>query len=185
LLHLWRLPKSGWMAIPIYISPSAYAAATRAAGGLIALVDAIMRGRVDNGFALVRPPVHHALAARGMGFCLFNNVAIAAAYSLALFASFAPLREPSLEEVSRPNPKRRWSGDLAEQMGGRETLPNRWVVRRPCRTDGWSGDLAEQMGGRETLPNRWVVRRPCRTDGWSGDLAEQMGDRETLPNRWF
>ena len=72
-----------WLDGDTYVSPSSYAAAIRAAGGLIALVDAIMRGEVDNGFALVRPPGHHALAARGMGFCLFNNVAVAASYASA------------------------------------------------------------------------------------------------------
>jgi acetoin utilization deacetylase AcuC-like enzyme len=49
-----------------------------AAGGLLELIDAIMAGVVDNGFAFVRPPGHHAERDRAMGFCLFNNVAIAA-----------------------------------------------------------------------------------------------------------
>lgn len=71
-----------WLDGDTYVSPASYAAAIRAAGGLIALVDAIMREEVDNGLALVRPPGHHALAGRGMGFCLFNNVAIAAAHAL-------------------------------------------------------------------------------------------------------
>jgi acetoin utilization deacetylase AcuC-like enzyme len=55
-----------------------YETALLAAGGLIELVDAIMAGVVQNGFALVRPPGHHAERGRAMGFCLFNNVAIAA-----------------------------------------------------------------------------------------------------------
>ncbi len=71
-----------WLDGDTYVSPASYAAAIRAAGGLIELVDAIMRREADNGFALVRPPGHHAIAARGMGFCLFNNVAIAAAHAL-------------------------------------------------------------------------------------------------------
>lgn len=57
-----------------------YAAARLAAGGLLALLDEIVAGRLDNGFALVRPPGHHAERLRAMGFCLFNNVAIAAEY---------------------------------------------------------------------------------------------------------
>ena len=73
----------GWLDGDTYVSPSSFVAATRAAGGLIALVDAIIRGEVDNGFALVRPPGHHAVATKGMGFCLFNNVAVAAAYVFA------------------------------------------------------------------------------------------------------
>jgi acetoin utilization deacetylase AcuC-like enzyme len=47
---------------------------------VLALVDAVMAGRVDNGFAFVRPPGHHAEPDRAMGFCLFNNVALAAAH---------------------------------------------------------------------------------------------------------
>jgi acetoin utilization deacetylase AcuC-like enzyme len=47
---------------------------------LLALLDEVMAGRVLNGFAFVRPPGHHAERRRAMGFCLFNNVAIGAAY---------------------------------------------------------------------------------------------------------
>jgi acetoin utilization deacetylase AcuC-like enzyme len=57
-----------------------YAAARRAAGGVLSVVDAVMARRVSNGFALVRPPGHHAERDRAMGFCFFNNVALAAAH---------------------------------------------------------------------------------------------------------
>jgi len=66
-----------------YMGPRSYEAALISAGGLVNLTEAVLDGPVDNGFALVRPPGHHALAGRGMGFCLFNNVAIAAHYALA------------------------------------------------------------------------------------------------------
>ena len=61
-------------------SPQSYATACLAAGGFLALLDAIMRQHVRNGFAFVRPPGHHAERHRAMGFCLFNNVAVGAAY---------------------------------------------------------------------------------------------------------
>jgi len=51
-----------------------------AAGGVLAAVDAVMAGTVRNAFCMVRPPGHHATVERGMGFCVFNNVAIAARY---------------------------------------------------------------------------------------------------------
>ncbi|MCX7965619.1 MAG: histone deacetylase [Syntrophorhabdaceae bacterium] len=61
-------------------SPKSYEAAIRAVGGLLNLIDATMEGKVDNGFALIRPPGHHAERGRAMGFCLFNNIAIGARY---------------------------------------------------------------------------------------------------------
>jgi len=60
------------------VSSRSHETALLASGGLLALVDMIMADEADNGFALVRPPGHHAEAGRAMGFCLFNNVAIAA-----------------------------------------------------------------------------------------------------------
>lgn len=62
------------------MSPGSLTAAYLAAGGALAAVDAIMNGLVDHVFCAVRPPGHHAEAGRAMGFCLFNNVAIAARY---------------------------------------------------------------------------------------------------------
>jgi len=62
------------------MSPGSLTAAYLAAGGALAAVDAIMHGDVEHAFCAVRPPGHHAEAGRAMGFCLFNNVAIAARY---------------------------------------------------------------------------------------------------------
>jgi len=63
------------------MSSGSLAAAYLAAGGALAAVDAIMSRQVDHVFCAVRPPGHHAEAGRAMGFCLFNNVAIAARYA--------------------------------------------------------------------------------------------------------
>ncbi|MEU4345325.1 hypothetical protein AB0H00_29420 [Nocardia sp. NPDC023852] len=57
-----------------------YDIAMLSAGGAIELVKHIVAGTVDNGYALVNPPGHHATRATGMGFCVFNNVSVAAAY---------------------------------------------------------------------------------------------------------
>jgi acetoin utilization deacetylase AcuC-like enzyme len=72
----------GHLDLDTYLSARSYKAALMAAGGLVNAVEAVLEGEVDNAFALVRPPGHHALTARGMGFCLFNNVAVAARYAL-------------------------------------------------------------------------------------------------------
>ncbi len=56
-------------------------AALRAAGGAIAAVDAVFDGRAKNAFCAVRPPGHHATPSRGMGFCVFNNAAVAARHA--------------------------------------------------------------------------------------------------------
>ena len=63
-----------------------YEAALFAAGGLLELIKAVMEGKLHNGFAMVRPPGHHAERDRAMGFCLFNNVAIGAYYALKNFS---------------------------------------------------------------------------------------------------
>lgn len=66
------------------ISPRSLEIARLAAGGVMAAVDAVMAGDAENAFAVVRPPGHHATPRRGMGFCVFNNVAIAARHAQAV-----------------------------------------------------------------------------------------------------
>jgi len=63
-----------------FVSKLSFAVARLAVGGVLKTVDAVMKGTIDNAFAAIRPPGHHAERDRAMGFCLFNNVAIAARY---------------------------------------------------------------------------------------------------------
>lgn len=63
------------------ISMESFDASLFAAGGAVAGVDAVMQNEVSNAFVVVRPPGHHATAERAMGFCLFNNVAVAARHA--------------------------------------------------------------------------------------------------------
>lgn len=67
---------------PTYVTPYSCEDALRAVGGLLALVDAVVQGKTRRAFALIRPPGHHATRTQSMGFCLVNNVAIAARYAL-------------------------------------------------------------------------------------------------------
>lgn len=63
------------------ISMQSFDASLYAAGGAITAVDAVMQGEARNAFVAVRPPGHHATAEHAMGFCIFNNVAVAARYA--------------------------------------------------------------------------------------------------------
>jgi acetoin utilization deacetylase AcuC-like enzyme len=82
--HVERLlravPKSGHVGIDAdtVLSPASGLAALRAAGAVVAAVDAVVADEADNAFCAVRPPGHHAEPDRAMGFCLFNNIAVGA-----------------------------------------------------------------------------------------------------------
>jgi acetoin utilization deacetylase AcuC-like enzyme len=81
------IPSDGivFFADDVYLSPHTLRAARHAAGAVVMGVDMIMRGETDAVFCNVRPPGHHAERGRAMGFCIFNNIAIAAAHALAVY----------------------------------------------------------------------------------------------------
>lgn len=64
------------------MNPHTWQAALRAAGAGVSAVDMVMRGEVQNAFCSVRPPGHHAERENAMGFCFFNNIAVAAAHAI-------------------------------------------------------------------------------------------------------
>jgi acetoin utilization deacetylase AcuC-like enzyme len=78
-------PKEGRVRIDqdTAMSPGTWEAAIRSAGGAVFAVDEVMNGKIDNAFVATRPPGHHAEAATPMGFCFFNNAAVAARHAQA------------------------------------------------------------------------------------------------------
>jgi acetoin utilization deacetylase AcuC-like enzyme len=78
--EIWALAKSGGghVEADTIVSPASYHVAMMAAGSVCDAVERIVRGEDTKGFCLVRPPGHHAMVNRAMGFCIFNNVAVAA-----------------------------------------------------------------------------------------------------------
>ena len=77
-------PEAGYFQIDgdTLMNPHSMQAARAAAGAGLTAVDSIMAGHASNAFCAERPPGHHAVAARSMGFCLFNNIGVAIAYAL-------------------------------------------------------------------------------------------------------
>ena len=84
-LVLDNIPKDGYARLDAdtVLSPGSGEAALHAAGAMADAVDAVMSGAATNAFCAVRPPGHHAEPGRGMGFCLFNNVAVGAMHARA------------------------------------------------------------------------------------------------------
>jgi len=73
----------GWPDSDTYANSRSFAVALRAVGGVVAATKAVLDGEVESAYALVRPPGHHATRRGAEGFCLLNNVAVAAAWALA------------------------------------------------------------------------------------------------------
>jgi len=82
-----------------YANEHTWRAAVCAAGGAVDLTAAVLRGELDRGLALVRPPGHHATPSRTMGFCVFNNVAVAARAAQAMAVGGGAPAKPRIAVV--------------------------------------------------------------------------------------
>lgn len=88
--HLATLPQLTTHNRPVmigadtYFLPPSYDIATQAVGGVLNLIDSLLTGQADNGLAAIRPPGHHATPNQAMGFCLLNNIALAARHAQAV-----------------------------------------------------------------------------------------------------
>lgn len=158
--------KNAWLDIDTTaVSAGSVEAAEVAAGTSIAAVEAVVQGRVDAAFALVRPPGHHAEPVRARGFCLFNNTAIAAAHAQAELGCERVLivdwdahhgngtqdifwADPDVLyfDIHRAAPFYPGTGDLEETGGG---LGEGTTVNVPL--PGGSGDVAYLKALREIL----------------------------------
>ncbi len=99
------------------MNPHSLSAARRAAGAGLLAIDEVMAGRSVNAFCAVRPCGHHATQVRSMGFCIFNNIGVAAAYALVLMASF--FQHPFYPYSGTANPAPNMINvPLAEGSGG-------------------------------------------------------------------
>ncbi len=87
ITHIQSMARSGGGSLDsdTVMSSMSYEVALYAAGGAIRAAESVMESTVDYAFALVRPPGHHATPDRAMGFCIFNNIAIAAKYILSKY----------------------------------------------------------------------------------------------------
>ncbi len=82
MIEGWSVRGGGQLDLDTVVSEGSFLAALHAAGGAVKMVDLLLDGVASAGFSAHRPPGHHALRARAMGFCLFNNIAVAARHAI-------------------------------------------------------------------------------------------------------
>ena len=140
------------------VSPGSGEAALYAVGGVCAAVDAVVGGAADNAFCALRPPGHHAERDRAMGFCLFNNVAIAAFHALEL---------PGIERVCVMDFDVHHGNGTQQAFWDFENLMYASTHQMPC----YPGSGAERERGR--FGN--IVNAPLPPGAGSDDFRDAFG----------
>ena len=124
----------GYLDADTYTNEYSYEAAVIAVGGLIDLVKQVIDGKLKNGFALLRPPGHHAERDRAMGFCFYNNIAVGALHALQQHGLAQAERRHAVRGIGRGQVR----GDADEILKhGSSEGPG------PCRLARPATDLAE------------------------------------------
>ena len=162
-----------------------WAAALRAAGAAVAATDAVMAGELENAFCAVRPPGHHACRDKAMGFCFFNNVAVAARYALERYrlqrvavVDFDVHHGNGTEDILSGDPRVLMVGIFQHPFypysGTDDPAPNMLNLPVPAYTRG--------MDIRELVDMMWIPRleafRPEMvfiSAGFDGHRADDMG----------
>ena len=162
-----------------------WTAALRAAGAAVAATDAVMAGELENAFCAVRPPGHHACRDKAMGFCFFNNVAVAARYALERYrlqrvavVDFDVHHGNGTEDILSGDPRVLMVGLFQHPFypfsGTEDPAPNMLNLPVPAHTRG--------MDIRELVDMVWIPRleafRPEMvfiSAGFDGHRADEMG----------
>ncbi len=144
-----RSGKKTFSTVDCSISEASYDVALLAAGGVMAGVDAVMNGRVQNVFCAVRPPGHHAGRESAMGFCFLNNVAVGALYARAAYGveRIFILDWTSTTGTGRRRSSRRTPGRIS--AASTSTPPS----ASPGPAGGWSRGREKDSGTRSISPS--------------------------------
>jgi acetoin utilization deacetylase AcuC-like enzyme len=187
----------GWFDADTYLNEFSYRAAVRAAGGVLAAVEAVREGQDRNALCLTRPPGHHATPTRGMGFCLFNSVAIAARFLKArvLIVDWDVHHGNGTQDIFWDDPTvfylstHRYpfypgTGSASERGAGNIlNLPMPSSTSREEFLERFDGALRKATG---VFRPEWVLVS-CGFDAYEGDpiggLGLRAGDYRTLTDR--
>lgn len=143
------------------MSPGTWNAALRSAGAGVLATDLVMQGKTTNAFCGVRPPGHHAERAKAMGFCFFNNIAVAALHSIEAWGlsrvaivDFDVHHGNGTEDIFSGNEKVLMVGTFQHPFypysGTENPAPNMWNVPLPAGTRG--------DGFRQVVADIWLPR---------------------------